>query len=213
MIADIIQFFLKLFGLRKDEKQAGKDKIAKWETMRLQLLANQTTQLDELDNLKKQIRIIQTTILSKEKERNASSGEIRNIVEREIRQWFSDVDKFKGRQEILFRHLETNSTTIAKIEELVQGLKSPTIQEGVIDLLISELEGLFDKLKDEDVSLRELTQVQYKASVSASVDVDEKLAEFHKENPNLESVTHQETPPTKSREAEIGQNVVEPLTE
>ena len=88
MIADLIQFFLKLFGLRKDEKQAGKDKIAKWETMRRQLLANQTTQHDELENLKEQIRIIQTTILSKEKERNASSGEIRNIVEREIHQWF-----------------------------------------------------------------------------------------------------------------------------
>jgi len=212
MIAELIQFILGLLGLRKDEKQVIKDKIAKWETMRRGLLANQTTQHDELENLKEEIRKTQTTILQKEKERNASTGDIRNIVEREIRQLFSDIKKSEGRQEILFRHLETNSATIAKIDELLQGLKSPTIQEGVIDLLISELDGLFDKLKFDDTLLKELNQVQYRAPVPAPIDVDEKLAEFHQENPNLTNDIPQ-APPMKTKKMTDDQNIDEPLTE
>ena len=213
MIAELIQFILGLLGLRKDTKQVIKDKIAKWETMRRGLLANQTTQHDELENLKEEIRRIQATILHKEKERNTSTGEIRNIVEREIHQLFSDVEKFNGRQEILFRHLETNSVTITKIDELLQGLKSPTIQEGVIDLLISELEGLFDKLKDEDRSLRELRGTQYEPPVSAPVNLDEKLAEFHLENPNLRNDIPQEPQSTKTKELAANPKTVEPLVE
>lgn len=214
MLEKLIQFFKELLGFGpkpSGDKEKG-EKIAKWEAMRRKMLANQTAQRDELENLKDQIRDVQSTILTKETERNASSGEIRNIVEREIKQLFTDVEKFKGRQEILFRHLDTNSTTIAKIEELVQGLKSPTIEEGVIDILINELEDLFDKLRDEDHSLRELNQVQYKAPVSAAINVDEKLAEFHQENPNLANASRETQEPKKTDET-AGPETSDPLTE
>jgi len=211
MIAELIQYILRLLGFGQTSEQRQEAQKAKLKKDRKESLLAQSAQFDRLEEIMEEIQKDQVVISETEKKRDAATGLARTTLDQKIAILFSILNtKVGGPLVAVLNNLKTSSVISVKIDEAIEILSSP-INPDSISNLIKLLEELHDAQSDVASLTDELVATRTTSSIS-TVHNEENLATLHKENPNLASDTVQNTQSPKKTEV-VSPATAEPLTE
>lgn len=166
-ISDLLASFLQRVGLKTTD-------VAKWEKEKQLYFERKALNQDRLDELKGEIGRLERKILKKKSEHEEARGDTKRIIGREIEQLFQELDLTRGREDILIRNIEQIALALAKIEEILVGLKSG-IEESVLDELALEVHDMDMALQAGDKAERDLRKEGYKRVATDTVDIDARL--------------------------------------
>lgn len=152
----------------------------RFDLMEQKLVTARASNADKLEALKDEIRKLERRAVQKKQEADAARGDIKRMVVREIEQLFRDLDRLRGRENIIVANLDRISTAIAKIGEL-RAAKESGAEEGELDDLALELQEVFTSLKDADRETRDLEKESYEGPTRSSVDVTQRVGELEGE--------------------------------
>ncbi|MEW6078709.1 MAG: hypothetical protein AB1724_12910 [Thermodesulfobacteriota bacterium] len=147
------------------------------ELMEQKLSAARAGNMDQLETLKDEIRRLENRAVQKKKESDAARGDIKRMLIREIEQTFRDLDRLKGRETIITANVDRISLALAKVHELVAA-QSSGIQEGQLDDIALDLQGMFGQLKASDREARDLERESYEGPERAAMDVSQRVGEL-----------------------------------
>jgi prophage DNA circulation protein len=112
--AKFINTLLRAVGLgRKTEEESLRAQIQEWNRQKRSLN-------DEVESMKAEIRDVEGQIAGKKRELDNTKGESRDIVIREIKSLFFELDAKKGKHDIIFSDLGAVSTMVGKADEMLQ---------------------------------------------------------------------------------------------
>lgn len=133
---------------------------------------------DELSDLKDDIRKIERQLRNKKQEFKEASGNIKDILKREMKRGFENIEKMKERQKYIFRNLDR----IDNIKEKIKQGKISHIGEGVkekeIDEVIDYVADIHNQLRDKDMAMEDLLDEDYESMLNNMETKDEKVEKF-----------------------------------
>jgi len=167
--ANRISRILRRLGSPRHSKKARQD-------LRESLLRSRQDAEDELDQLKVDVSKAESKAVAKNAEMKDASGSVQRIVRREIELIFRDVDRMRGREEIVAGKLERLSSAIAKLDELSAGQEA-VLEEDLFYELSLSLREMYSDLEGADLAREDMERQEYEAAIPA-IDVDTRLAEL-----------------------------------
>lgn len=162
----------KIFG-GKNETQR---RLAALEKMEAGFTASRRDNVDRLDELKSEIRTLESRAINKKKEMEQSHGDSKRIVVGEIERIFRELDRLRGRENIIAANLDRIDVALSKIREAKAAL-SAGVTEEQLDNIALEIQDLFETLKTLDRTSADLEREKYEAPKVAHVDVETRIAE------------------------------------
>lgn len=190
-ISDVVARIAQWLGMKPSESK-------RLEALRAKLTTSRATNVDQRETLKDEIRKLEARAKQKKKEFDAASGDIKRMVGREIEGIFRDLDRLRGRENIITGNLDRISVAVVKIDELIVA-KTKGVEEGQLDDLALELQDVFADLKESDRATRDLEQERYEAPTSDPVNVEQRMADLEGTEPHVEEISEE----TKKRLAEL----------
>ena len=190
-ISDVVARIAQWLGMKPSESK-------RLEALRAKLTTSRATNVDQRETLKDEIRKLEARAKQKKKEFDGASGDIKRMVGREIEGIFRDLDRLRGRENIITGNLDRISVAVAKIDELIVA-KAKGVEEGQLDDLALELQDVFADLKESDRATRDLEQERYEAPTSDPVNVEQRMADLEGTEPHVEEISEE----TKKRLAEL----------
>ena len=190
-ISDVVARIAQWLGIKPSESK-------RLEALRAKLTTSKATNVDQRETLKDEIRKLEARAKQKKKEFDGASGDIKRMVGREIEGIFRDLDRLRGRENIITGNLDRISVAVAKIDELIVA-KAKGVEEGQLDDLALELQDVFADLKESDRATRDLEQERYEAPTSDPVNVEQRMADLEGTEPHVEEISEE----TKKRLAEL----------
>ena len=190
-ISDVVARIAQWLGIKPSESK-------RLEALRAKLTTSKATNVDQRETLKDEIRKLEARTKQKKKEFDAASGDIKRMVGREIEGIFRDLDRLRGRENIITGNLDRISVAVVKIDELIVA-KTKGVEEGQLDDLALELQDVFADLKESDRATRDLEQERYEAPTSEPVNVEQRMADLEGTEPHVEEISEE----TKKRLAEL----------
>lgn len=178
VISAILSKLAQLLGIKPSESQ-------RLELMESKLGEAKATNVDRLEDLKREIRALEARALQKKREWVQAKGESRRIIAGEIERTFRDLDRLHGRERIISSNIDKLSLALSKIKELSVA-RAQGVEEGQLDELAVELQDVFADLKASDRAAKDLEQEKYEPLETSHIDVEERIAEVegHKEAPS-----------------------------
>ena len=190
-ISDVVARIAQWLGIKPSESK-------RLEALRAKLTTSRATNVDQRETLKDEIRKLEARTKQKKKEFDAASGDIKRMVGREIEGIFRDLDRLRGRENIITGNLDRISVAVVKIDELIVA-KTKGVEEGQLDDLALELQDVFADLKESDRATRDLEQERYEAPTSEPVNVEQRMADLEGTEPQVDEISEE----TKKRLAEL----------
>ena len=190
-ISDVVARIAQWLGIKPSESK-------RLEALRAKLTTSKATNVDQRETLKDEIRKLEARTKQKKKEFDAASGDIKRMVGREIEGIFRDLDRLRGRENIITGNLDRISVAVVKIDELIVA-KTKGVEEGQLDDLALELQDVFADLKESDRATRDLEQERYEAPTSEPVNVEQRMADLEGTEPQVDEISEE----TKKRLAEL----------
>lgn len=190
-ISDVVARIAQWLGIKPSESK-------RLEALRAKLTTSKATNVDQRETLKDEIRKLEARAKQKKKEFDGASGDIKRMVGREIEGIFRDLDRLRGRENIITGNLDRISVAVAKIDELIVA-KAKGVEEGQLDDLALELQDVFADLKESDRATRDLEQERYEAPTSEPVNVEQRMADLEGTEPQVDEISEE----TKKRLAEL----------
>lgn len=126
--------------------------------------------------LKDEIRLLETRARQKKREYDQARGDSQRIVGGEIDRIFCELDRCRGRENIVAANLERISVALAKVGEAKAALRAGVSEEQFDDIAL-EIQDLFGTLKTLDRAATDLDREKYEALVASNVDVEKRMAE------------------------------------
>jgi hypothetical protein len=150
------------------------------ELLRDKLAADKTANVDQLEELKQQIQRLEARARAKKKEMDDSkSPGTRRIVAGEIERTFREIDRLRGKEEIIARNIDQIAAAFVKFEELVAAQKQGATAEELDDIALA-VEDQFDDVREADRAAADLDRVRYKSPAQPEVDVEGRVSEVEK---------------------------------
>jgi len=190
-ISDVVAKIAELLGIKPSEAN-------RLEVLREKLTTSRATNVDQRETLKDEIRKLEARAKQKKTEFDAASGDIKRMVGREIESIFRDLDRLRGRENIITGNLDRISVAVSKIDELIAA-KAKGVEEGQLDDIALELQDVFSDLKESDRASRDLEQEKYEAPATEPVNVEQRMAELEGVEPQGDEISEE----TKKRLAEL----------
>lgn len=165
--------------------------------MEEKLRTSKAANIDKVEELKLQIKRLESQALKKKQEYDKATGATKRLVGGEIERIFNDLDRLKGRETIIVRNIEQVSVAIAKIEEL-KAAQSHGVEEDVFDDLALDLEDIFGELRSTDRAAEGLSKVNYDAPEKEAMNIESRL-----ESLDVDKVASEDTPSFEKRLKEL----------
>ena len=131
---------------------------------------------DSLQNLKDDIKALETRALQKKRELEQSHGDTKRIIVGEIERVFRELDGLRGRENVIAANLERIRGALAKTGEAKVALRAG-MSEDQLDTLALEMQDLYGELKSMDRAAVDLEKETYLAPGVSDVNVEKRLAE------------------------------------
>jgi len=128
---------------------------------------------DQLHSLKDEIRMLEERAINKRHELDNTTGESRRIVVREIEAICAQLDRLRGREEIVAANLDRIGKAISKIGEARASL-GVGVSEDEFDHIAIELQDLFGNLRQLDRAASELDKESYTQASRKEPSVEER---------------------------------------
>jgi hypothetical protein len=127
------------------------------------------------ESLKDEMRLLESRARQKKRELDQARGHSKRIVVGEIERVFREMDRLRGRENIIAANLDRIGVALAKVGEAKAALRADVSEEQFDDIAL-EIEDLFDTLKALDVAATDLAGEKYEAPVASEEDVDQRVA-------------------------------------
>jgi len=132
---------------------------------------------DSLFSLKDDIRSKEALALKKKKELDGVSGDSRRVVVGEIERVFRELDRLRGRENVVAANLDRIDIALAKVGEAKAALRAGVSEEQFDDIAL-EVQDLFSSLKALDRAAVDLDREKYEPPTTSTVDVEQRVAEI-----------------------------------
>jgi len=162
-VRSVLAKLAEFLGLRKSEQ-------AQLEAQRKALQDLRRTLTDALDDLKGDIRVLETRALRLKQELEQTKGESKRIIIEQIELTREELEGQRGRQDILVGRISNVNTALGKLDE-IDAARKKGVSEEALDSLAIALDSALDDLKGEDKAARELKGVQYKRERTQAVEM------------------------------------------
>jgi uncharacterized protein YhaN len=174
-LSDVLSNLLVMVGLKPSEAR-------QMQRLREKLKAARAANTDRIEDVKAEIRQYQTRLKKLAKEHEAALGDGKRPVAREIERAVRDLDRLRGREEILHGNLEKISLALSKTQELAAA-KEQGLDEEAIDSLTLDIEDAFADLRRTDRAAEGLERAKYSGRDAEPVDADQRVAELDRGEP------------------------------
>ncbi len=168
----IREFLAKLFGGGNDTQR----RLKALDGMEDKFVAARRDNEDSVHSLKDEIKTLEARALQKKRELDQVHGDSKRIVVGEIERVFRDLDRLRGRENVVGANLERIGVALAKVGEAKAALRAGVSEEQFDDIAL-EIQDLFGTLKMLDRAATDLDREKYEAPVTSKVDVDQRMAE------------------------------------
>ncbi len=168
----IRSFLARLFG-GSDTKR----RLKSLEAMEVKFTAAKRDNTDSLEALKDEIRVLESRARKKKQELEEARGDSRRIVVGEVERIFRELDRLRGRENILAANLDRIGTALAKVGEAKAALRAG-VSEEQFDEIALDLQNLFSALRESDRAARDLERERYEAPAANEVKTEERMAEL-----------------------------------
>ncbi len=132
---------------------------------------------EQLQQLKAEISTLENRALKLKKEYDAAGGSTRRIVETEIASTFEQVDRLRGREDIIVSNLAKVGLVEAKLMELEAANKRGVTEEQIDETALTANEA-FTAMAEEDRAAKSLESERYKAPERPRTEAQERLADL-----------------------------------
>lgn len=132
---------------------------------------------EQLQQLKAEITGLENRALKLKKEFDAAGGSTRRIVETEIASTFEQVDRLRGREDIIVSNLAKVGLVEAKLMELEAAGKRGVTEDQIDDTALTANEA-FSAMAEEDRAAKSLESERYKAPERPRTEARERLADL-----------------------------------
>ncbi len=149
-------------------------------SMEVKFTTSKRDNLNSLESLKDEIRALEARALRKKQELETVRGDSRRIVVGEIERIFRELDRLRGRENVIAANLDRLGVALAKIGEGKAALRAG-VREEQFDDIAMELQELFSGLRESDRAAQDLEQERYRAAVPNKVETDKRMAELTEE--------------------------------
>lgn len=171
------------------------------EAMEAKFTAAKRDNTDSVESLKDEIHTLESRALRKKQELEKVHGDSKRIVVGEIERIFRELDRLRGRENIIAANLDRIGMAVAKIGEAKAALKAGVSEEQFDDIAV-ELQDLFAGLGESDRAARDLAREKYEAAAPSQVDTERRMAELTEEQKAPASLSPEMEKRLKQLEAE-----------
>lgn len=166
IIGEVLSRAARVLGLKPTQAQ-------RLERLQARLGAAKARNVDQLEEIKDEIKTIEARALRTKRELDETRGDRRRIIAGEIERSFGDLDRLRGKEDVYAQNIDRISRTLAKIDQMVAaGYRG--IDEDLVDALAQEADEEFAALKAVDRATVELDRVQYHRGERASENAGER---------------------------------------
>lgn len=167
----IREFLAKLFGGGNDTQR----RLKALDGMEDKFVAAKRDNEDSLHSLKDEIRTLEARAVQKKRELDQVHGDSKRIVVGEIDRLFRELDRLRGRENVVEANMERIGVALAKVGEAKAALRAGVSEEQFDDIAL-EIQDLFGTLKTLDRAATDLDREKYEAPLASKVDVDQRMA-------------------------------------
>jgi hypothetical protein len=167
----IREFLAKLFGGNDTQRR-----LRRLQGMEDRFTAAKRDNEDSLQALKDEIKGLEARALRKKRELDQVHGDSKRIVVSEVERTFRELDRLRGREEIVAANLDRIGVALAKVGEAKAALRAG-VSEEQFDEIALEIQELFGTLKTLDIAAKDLEREKYAAPVAPAIDVSQRMAE------------------------------------
>jgi hypothetical protein len=167
----IREFLARLFGGNDTQRR-----LKALEAIEDKFISAKRDNEDGLHSLKDEIRTLEARALQKKRELDQAHGDSKRIVVGEIERVFRELDRLRGRENVVAANLDRIGVALAKVGEAKAALRAGVSEEQFDDIAL-EIQDLFSTLKTLDRAATDLDREKYGAPAASKVDVDQRLGE------------------------------------
>jgi len=168
---EIREFLAGLFGGVNDTQRSFK----RLDAMAAKFMSAKRNNEYSFESLKDEMRLLESRARQKKRELDQARGHSKRIVLGEIERVFREMDRLRGRENIIAANLDRIGVALAKVGEAKAALRADVSEEQFDDIAL-EIEDLFDTLKALDVAATDLAGEKYEAPVAGEEDLDQRVA-------------------------------------
>jgi len=172
-ITDLLVGLLERTGLKTPQWK-------KFQQMEQSLLNKRALNEERLDELKRQIGLIESRALAKKRAFDTAKGTTKRIVGGEIERLFKQLDQCRGQETILARNLDQIALGLSKLAE-IRAAMDAGVDEDLFDELAVELRDIFGEMKAVDQAMTEINAIRYEPPETDLSDTETRIVQLEAE--------------------------------